>query len=118
MCLKTLGSTAYWAANFSINAFISWEETGGGGGGVGEGIGVGVGVGVGVGEGEGVGVGVGGAVGVGEGTEARLKTFPARYEAPQTIAVSMVKETAQRKYLRKGFTGPNYNTGGGGENFH
>src|SRR3990170_3472688 len=104
MCLKTFGSTAYWLANLSMKACISWEETGGGGGG-------------GVGEGEGVGVGVGGAVGVGEGTEARPKTLPARYEAPQTIAVSMVKETAQRKYLRKDFIGPNYNTGGGGRKF-
>jgi len=115
MCLKTWGLTPYWPANLSINAFISWEETGGGGGGVGEGIGVGVGVGV--GEGEGVGVGVGGLVGVGEGTEARPKTLPARYEAPQIIPVSIEKETAQRKYLRKDFTGPNYNTGSRGRKF-
>ena len=99
MCLKTLGSTAYWPANLSIKACISWEETGGGGGGVGEGLGVGDGVGLGVGDGEGVGGGVGASVGVGEGEEARLKTLPARYEAPQIIPASIEKRTVKRKYL-------------------
>lgn len=96
MCLRTLGSTAYWPANLSIKACISWGETGGGRGGVGEGLGVGDGVGLGVGDGEGVGDGV--------GAEARLRTFPARYEAPQIVAASIEKRTAKRKYLRKDFT--------------
>ena len=103
MCLRTLGSTAYWPANLSIKACISWEETGGGGGGVGEGLGVGDGVGLGVGDGEGVGGGVGASVGVGEGAEARLKTLPARYEAPQIIPASIEKRTTERKYLMKIF---------------
>ena len=102
-----MGSTAYWPANLSINACISWEETGSTGGGVGEGLGVGVGVG----EVEGVGVGVG-VVGVGEGTEARLKTLPARYEAPQMVPASIEKRMVKRKYLKKDFTAPNYSIRG------
>ncbi len=117
MCLRTLGSTAYWAAKRSIKACISWGETGGGGEGVGGGLGVGDGVGLGVGDGEGVGGGVGASVGVGEGAEAKLKTFPARYDNPQIVPASIEKRTAKRKYLRKDFTAPNYSIRGGGKKF-
>jgi len=94
MCLRTLGSTPYWAEKRSIKACISWGETGGGGGGVGEGIGVGVGVGVWVGVGDGDSMGV----------EATLKTFSDSFsEITQIVPGIAIKRSKRKKYFKKDF---------------
>lgn len=112
MCLKTLGSTPYWAANLSIKVLICSDEISGRGGDVGLGVGIKVGVGLGVGVAVGVCVGVNDGVSVGVWIFSwlpKISDFCPSFKSAQELTGIAVINMPRKKYFHNILTlGRNY----------